>query len=242
MPQTAHELDLCLAQEILDGSFAPSRDASRRRERDLRWIVGLLGFRGVNVTVRDVEAALLGQPGRFRPEHPETRWIRGFRAAIDELDRRAELAQTPDGPGLVELHDVLTEGFSKRDVTLRRELPWERVAGIDYIVGEELSRSLERFAPQWALEAEGSEEDVSEAHPLRISAALCRQFVRLSPFRDFNLPMACMCASWHLVAHGYPPFLVHGGDRATFARVLASSRDVWEQWFAELVYTTHMSA
>lgn len=234
IPHAAAELDLRLAEEILEGGAPALRNAERRSARDVRWIIGLLGFRGLNVTSEDVLAVLEGRPGRFRPEHAETTWIKGFQAAIDEIDRYADFGNMPDGAGLMKIHARVTSGFRLPKDDLRRDLPWERIAGVDYVPAEFVREALARFSVPKRPRA-------ACVHPVQEAARLCRAFVQLSPFVDFNLPMACLAGSWALLSAGYPPFLLHGGDRATFAEIVAAPREAWEHWFAEIVLTSYES-
>ncbi|MCA8968483.1 MAG: hypothetical protein KDC95_01815 [Planctomycetes bacterium] len=235
IPEAATELDVCLAEAILEGGGPVLRDASRRTSRDARWILGLLGLRGLRVTENDVLAVLEQRPGRFRPEHVESAWIRGFRRAIDAIDRAADFGRLPTRQTVQDLIEALGDAGSCVRNLPRTDLPWDAIEGVDYVPVDRAAEVLDQFSVESAWRHVHGTMDAGPSHPVRSAAAVCRAFVELSPFVDFNLPIACLVASQVLESSGYPTFLVHAGDRGTLREVIKEPLPIYEHWFAEVV-------
>lgn len=234
-PEAATELDLRLAEAILAGSVTGLRDAERRSARDLRWIAGLLGLRGLSVTDADVLHVLEQRPGRFRNEHVEAAWIRGFRRAIDAIDRAADFGRMPTKASVDDLVEALQDSGSRVCIEPRVEAPWDAIQGVAYVPVDRVGALLEAFSVEAMWELVHACRPSAPPHPVLLAAAVCRGFVAISPFVDFNIPVACLLASQVLEASGYPTFLVHAGDRGTLREVLVEGLPIWEHWFAEVV-------
>ncbi|MAE77503.1 MAG: hypothetical protein CMJ85_11620 [Planctomycetes bacterium] len=231
---TADQLDVMLAERVIAGGLRGQRLMESRQRRDVRWIIGALGGRGVHVTECDVEACLQATSGRFLPGQPEHGLIRGMRAAIDHLETRAEYGMLPNGKAMVQLYDLLTADlFGLANTTLRAADPWEILLGIDYPQPAELKGQLARFHRECGYLVRLPLFDA--LHPVGQAAMLLHQFVRIAPFRDFNLLVGGLAASWYLLAYGYPPFLPQAVDGATMRLVLAGKGGRTEEWFSEIV-------
>jgi hypothetical protein len=234
LPSPLGLLDVALAERMLAGGMRGQRLMAARRQRDHRWIAGVLGGRGVYATEADVEAALAGMPGRFLPGQPEFELIRGLRRAIDHIERRAEYGATPDGPGIRQVFDLSTAQLGRLVWhALRDSEPWEMIGRLRYPRPEYLADLLVTFDEPHCYH----DDPVAfpRLHPVLQAARVLYRFVRISPFRDYNLVTGSLAASWHLLAKGYPPFLPQTSDRPAMRSVLAGPLDELQSWFARIV-------
>jgi len=229
-------LDVMLAERVVVGGLRGQKLMESRHRRDICWIVGALGCRGVHVTARDVENVLQGTAGRFMPGQPEYALIRGMRSVIDHLETRAEYGMLPDGHGAIEMYGMLTaELFGLVEDNLRIAEPWETLPGVAYPRPEDLDGLLATFCREHAYHDE--KRRFEALHPVAQAALLFRRFAHLAPFRDFNLLVGGLTASWFLLAHGYPPFLPQAVDKSTMRVVLAGRGLRVGQWFSEVLLT-----
>ncbi|GEM_PF-3269368 len=236
-PLTSTELlDLCLAEDFLQQGEREVDLLQARRRRDLYWVLGLLGCRGIRVVPSDLEAVWKGRPGRFRPEHREYVWIRGLRRAIDRIERAGEKGLPPVREDLFDLFR-LVEGREEESLPaslLRREEPWDAPGGSVHPEPELLDLCLAEFRPERGY-GEGGRR-YRALHPVHRAAVVCRSVLHLSPFPDLNAWIAILAASQHLLATGYPPFLPQVADRPTLRTIRKARReDAFLEWFADLV-------
>lgn len=232
-PSPAGHLDVLLAESVLQGGLRGQRLLEARRARDHRWIIGVLGCRGVHVTVEDVDASLTGRPGRFLPGQPAWELVRGLRQTIDELEKRAETGQTPTGEGVVGLYEGLTAGLRRGQPALREGAPREQIDGLLYPGAVELPALLAACTEQAGYL--GELRLYQRLHPVVQAAWLFRNLVRVSPFPDHNFTAAALAASWLLLAKGYPPFLPQAMDRTPMEQAVIGSFRQCAECFAQVV-------
>ncbi len=225
-------LDLRLAQEALEKP--PSWDPwIVHRVRRHRWIQALMGARGWCLSQDDVAAVLLGKPSRFLPQHREYGLIRNLNILLDLVEERAERKVLPTGPSLLLDYRRLIQGLPDRVLGLRRGQAWDLPHGFEAPRPVLLPRLLARFRETNAYLAPLSE--FRGKHPVIQAAALCRQFLRMSPFESENAVLALLATGQFLLAHGYPPLLLLRSDRPTFMSLALENAQVFEEWFSEVL-------
>ncbi len=228
-------LDLLLAERILEGGTRGAELFKMRERRDELWMVGLLGLRGIHVTLEDVQACLEQRPGRFLLQQPEARLILGLRIAIDEIDEAVELGSSLDGERLRDIHIALTENLEGQDPgTFRTGSPWDTVPGLVHPGPALVPVLMKRFSRHFDLVL--GDEPFEELHPVDQAARIFGRLALIAPFRDFNLIVASLAASQYLLANGYPPFLPKATDREEVELDLGGSDMELARRFASIVF------
>ncbi len=184
-----------------------------------RWISGILGLRGYLVTVSDVEAILAGREGRYGAKNQEFLFVKSLDGILDELIKRGAAGIEPNGGYLVELFRRLTAGVPKyQNNHIRRDLPWDASANVNYPLAADLPDLLESFG------VENRYRDIAaifdNLHPVRQSFRVLWRFSRISPFPDLNLPMAFIAMNAFQVARGYPMTVPQSSDRSMLTRLV----------------------
>lgn len=228
-------LDLLLAERILEGGLRGAELFKMRQRRDELWIIGLLGLRGIHVTLDDVTSCLERRPGRFLLQQPEARLIQGLRVAIDEIDEAVELRVPLDGDRLRDMHIAITENLEGQDPgTLRTSAPWDSLPGLVHPGSDLVPVLIKRFSQHYDLVL--GDEPFEELHPMDQAARIFGRLVLISPFRDFNLLVASLAASQFLLSRGYPPFLPRANDREDLELDLGASDVELARRFASIVF------
>ena len=192
-----------------------------------------MGARGWCLSQEDVISVLLGKPGRFLPQHREFGLIRNLNILLDLIEDRAERKILPTGPSLLLDYRRLVQGLPDRILGLRRGQAWDLPHGFEAPRPVFLPRLLARFRAGNAYLAPYSE--FRDKHPVIQAAALCRQFLRLSPFESENAVLALLATGQFLMAHGYPPLLPLRSDRPTLMSLALENAQVFEEWFSEVL-------
>ncbi|HHI78764.1 MAG TPA: hypothetical protein ENK02_02150 [Planctomycetes bacterium] len=228
-------LDLGLAQRAIERPRGQDPWMAHQVRRN-RWIQALMGARGWCLSQQDVEAVLQGKPGRFLPQHREFGLIRNLNLLLDLVEERAERKVLPTGPSLLLDYRRLVKGLPDRILGLRKGRAWDLPHGFEAPRPVLLPRLLARFREGNAYLAPYS--DFKGKHPVLQGAALCRQFLRLSPFESENAVLALLATGQFLMAHGYPPFLPLRSDRPTLMSLALEDAKVFEDWFTEVLFLT----
>ena len=194
-------LDLLLAERILEGGLRGAELFKMRQRRDELWILGLLGLRGIHVTLDDVSSCLERRPGRFLLNQPEALLIQGLRTAIDQVDEAVELECPLNEERLREIHISLCENLDGQDPgSLRSGSPWDSVPGLVHPGSDLVPVLMKRFSRHFDLVL--GDEPFEELHPVDQAARIFGRLVLIAPFRDFNLLVASLAASQFLLGKG----------------------------------------
>mgnify|MGYP002713131259 CR=1 FL=1 len=228
-------LDLLLAERILEGGLRGAQLFQMRQRRDEHWILGLLGLRGLHVTLDDITTCLERRPGRFLPRQPEARLIQGVRKAIDDIDEAVDVGQALDADRVREIHIALTEKLEGQEPgTLRCSSPWDSVTGLVHPGADLVPVLMKRFSHDFDLVL--GDEPFEELHPVDQGARIFGRLVLIAPFRDFNVLVASLAASQFLLARGYPPFMPKSCDRENVDLDLGGSDVELARRFASIVF------
>jgi hypothetical protein len=226
-PTLLERLDLALARrvvEIVPEDSPPEQVVQRARwqptvEERHRWLVGVLGLRGLRVRTTDVDHILSARPGRILPEHQEHKLVRGLGHVLEAVEDRAAGGRPPDGWFLVDCFRRATVEIGRfHNNHLRRDEPWDGIRGVRYPAPDDLSRLLDHFHEP---ECFGERPAVFQGlHPVRQAFRLLWRFARLAPFPDFNLSFAFLGATAFLRARGYPLPIPEWSDRTRLERLV----------------------
>jgi hypothetical protein len=244
-PTTLERLDLLLATGLCGGTgpadelLATAQGFHERRLQpgpaDPRFLAGLLRLRGMHVRDDDALKVLTGKYRQLPPLPAEHVLLRGLANVLHELRERARGGVAPDGRFLVAAWKSMTSGLSRyRGVELRTDPPWDAVLYVSYPEARQLPALVESF------DAEHRFRDLPQlfdgCHPVRQAFRIFWRCARIAPFQDFNMVIAWIAMSGHLLAKGYPLLVPESTDQELCARLVAGPPPTrLVQWEGRLV-------
>jgi hypothetical protein len=180
----------------------------------------VLGLRGLLVHPEDVDAVLCGRASKYVESQHEHAMIRGLGRVFRVIHEHAGQGRAPDGWHLAQLFKVFSRGVARfRNNSLRRDTPWDAILYVKYPAPERVRSLLDSFNLD---ECYGDNPlRFRNLHPVRQSFRVLWRLARIAPFPDFNLVMAFVAMSEHMLYEGYPLFCPEPEDRAMLHRLVS---------------------
>ena len=228
-------LDIQLADRMIHARQVGVRLFQMREARDFAWMVGALGGLCIHVTHVDIADCLRRRAGRFRPGQHEFFLIHGLRTVIDYIDELAEAGTRLSPTTCRGIYERVTQGIEGHgSTTLRQGAVRDVIPGMSRAAWKSLPDLFSGLCLERGFLHDPME--FQQLHPVEQAARIFQRVSKLAPFPDFNLLVASLCSSLHLLGYGYPPFLPRACDRKAILHALRSSPDQLSRLFAGIVF------